>query len=528
MLATGDSDFGPVFRRLRELGKGVVGVGPSSVLSKNVSLSCHEFVLTNTNARKRRHGRGGQAAAVAAAAAAGSGAANQHRSLGHSYNSSPPRGTPSSTKFAEQPQALLSSRGGFRIKHQGAVVADTLAAKLDDMHFGAKARAESSASSSVSTPSTEPLEANSPSPLRGKAGASCTAASPSVVSLGASATAVVAARIAATPESTAQQGSVVHQTTPSIEATPVLPPGQLLLPAMVNEATPSSAVAAPFQPVHVPHSAGLAAPAAPASTPPLLLGSGSIARRNNGGGRGDDGVRATNLQPPNKNGPFPRSSDRGCRTSELKAGGLGALSVVRPSEKLYRHLLTLGGAGSAAVGEPVAADARGTSGVGDAGRNGRPAGSDWGSGLSEVSLAKGLVSLAVACGSENSAHVRAVETLEAEAVASSTSVRSRHEHFAAEFGDASGRQDGGANTSVSAGFSREEACSVAGLLQRCGFLTWMSAEQQWVVTVPADVEVLRRCRDEVMMEELRARCQEAGVPFEPSLAANLRWAKRSS
>jgi len=44
VLATGDSDFSPLFRRLRELGKSVVGVGPSSALSEAVKKSCNRFI----------------------------------------------------------------------------------------------------------------------------------------------------------------------------------------------------------------------------------------------------------------------------------------------------------------------------------------------------------------------------------------------------------------------------------------------------------------------------------------------------
>lgn len=44
VLATGDSDFSPLFRRLRELGKSVVGVGPRSVLSEAVKTSCNRFI----------------------------------------------------------------------------------------------------------------------------------------------------------------------------------------------------------------------------------------------------------------------------------------------------------------------------------------------------------------------------------------------------------------------------------------------------------------------------------------------------
>ena len=45
-LATGDSDFSPLFRRLREMGKQVVGVGPRSALSESVKSSCSRFFYT--------------------------------------------------------------------------------------------------------------------------------------------------------------------------------------------------------------------------------------------------------------------------------------------------------------------------------------------------------------------------------------------------------------------------------------------------------------------------------------------------
>ncbi len=47
VLATGDSDFSPLFRRLRELGKSVVGVGPRSTLSEAVKKSCNRFIYIN-------------------------------------------------------------------------------------------------------------------------------------------------------------------------------------------------------------------------------------------------------------------------------------------------------------------------------------------------------------------------------------------------------------------------------------------------------------------------------------------------
>jgi len=46
VLATGDADFSPLFRRLRELGKDVIGVGPTSRLSECVESSCSRFIYT--------------------------------------------------------------------------------------------------------------------------------------------------------------------------------------------------------------------------------------------------------------------------------------------------------------------------------------------------------------------------------------------------------------------------------------------------------------------------------------------------
>lgn len=159
--------------------------------------------------------------------------------------------------------------------------------------------------------------------------------------------------------------------------------------------------------------------------------------------------------------------------------------MIRPSEKLYRHLLSLDPKAEAGSGSLA---------------------SDWGGGLSETTLTKGLISLAKACGGQDNEHFRAVEALGG---------------FAGGVGGAApggGKQAGG--------LGREEAFRVASLLQRCGFLSWAAKEQEWVVTVPADVEVLRRRRDETMVEELLTRCQEAGVPFEPALVTNLLWAKK--
>lgn len=47
VLATGDSDFSPLFRRLREMGKEVIGVGPRSSLSESVKTSCSRYIFTD-------------------------------------------------------------------------------------------------------------------------------------------------------------------------------------------------------------------------------------------------------------------------------------------------------------------------------------------------------------------------------------------------------------------------------------------------------------------------------------------------
>ena len=47
VLATGDSDFSSLFRKLRSLGKEVIGVGPKSPLSKSVESSCSSFIFTD-------------------------------------------------------------------------------------------------------------------------------------------------------------------------------------------------------------------------------------------------------------------------------------------------------------------------------------------------------------------------------------------------------------------------------------------------------------------------------------------------
>ena len=47
VLVTGDSDFTPVFRRLREMDKDVIGVGQHSTLSECVQTSCTRFIYTD-------------------------------------------------------------------------------------------------------------------------------------------------------------------------------------------------------------------------------------------------------------------------------------------------------------------------------------------------------------------------------------------------------------------------------------------------------------------------------------------------
>lgn len=54
VLATGDSDFSPLFRRLREMGKEVIGVGPRSPLSESVKSSCSRYIHTDPIADNTR------------------------------------------------------------------------------------------------------------------------------------------------------------------------------------------------------------------------------------------------------------------------------------------------------------------------------------------------------------------------------------------------------------------------------------------------------------------------------------------
>ena len=54
VLATGDSDFSSLFRKLRSMGKEIIGVGPKSPLSKSVHSSCTRYIFTDTPVRSNR------------------------------------------------------------------------------------------------------------------------------------------------------------------------------------------------------------------------------------------------------------------------------------------------------------------------------------------------------------------------------------------------------------------------------------------------------------------------------------------
>lgn len=56
VLATGDSDFSPLFRKLREQGKEVIGVGPKSPLSECVKNSCSRYIYTDDASRSSDDG----------------------------------------------------------------------------------------------------------------------------------------------------------------------------------------------------------------------------------------------------------------------------------------------------------------------------------------------------------------------------------------------------------------------------------------------------------------------------------------
>lgn len=63
-LATGDSDFSPLFRRLRERGKQVFGVGPRSPLSESVKSSCSRFFYTDLIQKEEIQDEASQASAL--------------------------------------------------------------------------------------------------------------------------------------------------------------------------------------------------------------------------------------------------------------------------------------------------------------------------------------------------------------------------------------------------------------------------------------------------------------------------------
>ena len=67
VLATGDSDFSPLFRKLRNMGKEVIGVGPKSPLSKSVESSCSQYIYTDKHARPSRQTGSGYNRAAALA-----------------------------------------------------------------------------------------------------------------------------------------------------------------------------------------------------------------------------------------------------------------------------------------------------------------------------------------------------------------------------------------------------------------------------------------------------------------------------
>jgi len=54
ILATGDSDFSSLFRKLRSMGKELIGIGPKSPLSKSVESSCSRYIFTDSKVRTNR------------------------------------------------------------------------------------------------------------------------------------------------------------------------------------------------------------------------------------------------------------------------------------------------------------------------------------------------------------------------------------------------------------------------------------------------------------------------------------------
>ena len=67
VLATGDSDFSPLFRKLRNMGKEVIGVGPKSPLSKSVESSCSKYIYTDVQTKPSRETGSGYNRAAALA-----------------------------------------------------------------------------------------------------------------------------------------------------------------------------------------------------------------------------------------------------------------------------------------------------------------------------------------------------------------------------------------------------------------------------------------------------------------------------
>lgn len=489
MLATGDSDFGPVFRRLREMGKGVIGIGPYSVLSKSVSLSCHEYIFTDAPKKKGKAGKAwaeqfdGSSYGCAAAGvthpphlrggfrirqqlpAPADGAAPSGMSL------SPPRRVDAADEpCGRQRKAPLL----IEAAHQPEAAPEKQAAS--------KGGGVNGAGAAGSGASVDRVAGRSGFQAAGE-GCSSGAAAPGRTAQGVGAGVVgdkVTDAVAEATRAPGNAGGTGEQRVPHRVpkgSSLLLTPGQLLVPHMITAGSRTAD--------HPDSTVSRASSRAPAPSTSSCPG----AR-----GRVDAGARC-NVGAGSHN-PSSGHHASGARSRGRTDGGLGALSAIHPTEKLYRHLLALDSTSESGMGSLAC---------------------DWGYGLSEVTLAQGLVSLATACsGQRDSAHSRAVEALVG---ATRLKTSTRVPPTASALG-------GGAAVSPGA-LSREDACRVATLLQRCGFLTWLPEEHQWLVTVPADVEVLRRRRDDILLEELRTRCQEAGVPFEPALASNFLWAKRT-
>ncbi|CAM9307666.1 unnamed protein product [Discosporangium mesarthrocarpum] len=352
VLATGDSDFSPLFRKLRELGMGVVGVGPSSVLSDSVTLSCHAYLLTDSNRGLKPlccSGGGGICKRNDGGSRQQNGSCTRC-SLGKQW---PPQAIP---------RAACSAHGGH--------------------------------------PPPVPFRGCPLPPVMGG------------VKLG-------------------KEGASLPRKASSEGATPQWSP----------QSTPW--------------------PTSP-------------------------------LDPPQLSS---------CQ---------GPLSVVRPSQKLYGHLLAWAGA-------RWANQAR-----------------DWGEGLTELMLIDALLCLS-ACSGGGSAHTQAVATLAGAAAATAGDGK----RGTTEDG---GRGEEGMSCATGQhGLEREQACRVVWLLRRCGFLPRYAGGSeamggigggdgefgQWRVLLPANIDILRRRRDGVVLTELLRRCQEAGVNFDPMPALPLLWSARS-